>query len=117
MKYAILIYENEANWAHMSEAEVGAAIAEYNAYTKSLLDAGIMRGGEQLHPTAAARTVRTPHGKQQVTDGPFAETKEQLGGFYLVETATVDEALAWAAKCPGARNGSIEVRPIVPNPG
>ncbi|MCU0623757.1 MAG: YciI family protein [Gemmatimonadaceae bacterium] len=113
MKYAILIYENEARWAAMTPEQFGPAMAEYMAYGQGMIDAGVMRGGEELHPTHMATTVRVRGGKVQTTDGPFAETKEQLGGFYLVETESLDEALAWAAKCPGASSGCVEVRPVV----
>lgn len=116
MKYAILIYEHETRWMNMTPDEREPAMAEYIAYGQSLIDAGLMTGGEELHPTTMATTVRVRGGKVQTTDGPFAETKEQLGGFFLIEAETLDQALEWAAKCPGARTGSIEVRPVVSNP-
>lgn len=117
MKYAILIYENEQLWANATMEQLGPVMAEYGAYTVSMVQAGVLRGGERLLPTQSATTLRARQGKTQTTDGPFAETKEQLGGFYLIETDTLDDALAWAAKCPGAKTGSVEVRPVAPTPG
>ncbi len=86
---------------------------EYNAYTEAIRGAGILSAGEALHPTSSATTVRVQGGKRVTTHGPFAETKEQLGGFYLIDCKNLDEAIEWAAKCPGALTGSIEVRPVV----
>jgi hypothetical protein len=113
MQYAILIYSDETADAQVSKEELEAWMGEYNAYSRALAEAGVMKGGEALHPTAAATTVRVKDGKTLSTHGPFAETKEQLGGFYLIECKNLDEAIEWAAKCPGARVGSIEVRPTV----
>ena len=111
MKYAILIYGDEQRWTSMTP-EAGAGIMEqYNKYTADLSAAGVLRGGDELKPTYTATSVRVRDGKTHSTDGPFAETKEQLGGFYVIETDTLDEAIAWGAKCPGALHGSIEVRP------
>jgi hypothetical protein len=86
---------------------------EYNAFTKAIGDAGINLGGEALQPNPTATTVRVRDGRTITTDGPFAETKEGLGGFYILECKDLDEALAWATKCPGSRYGSVEVRPVV----
>jgi hypothetical protein len=86
--------------------------AAYAAYTQAMQRAGVVRGGERLRPTSEATTVRVNGGKTQVLDGPYAETKEQLGGFYLIEVPDLDAALSWAAKCPGASTGTMEVRPI-----
>ena len=113
-QYMLLIYDDETAWTRMSEAEAGKAFAEYMQYTQALAEAGVLRGGAPLHPTPTATTVRVRGGKSVTTDGPFAETKEQLGGYYLLEVASLDDALAWAAKCPGAWAGSIEVRPVMP---
>jgi hypothetical protein len=88
--------------------------AEYGAFTNEVRERGVLVGADQLQPTSAATTVRVREGDQLVTDGPFAETKEQLGGYYLIEVESMDEALEWAAKLPSARYGSIEVRPLVP---
>jgi hypothetical protein len=113
MQYLLLIYDEEKNWETMSEAERNGLFGEYGAYTGELQASGQMLGGNALLPTATATTVRVRGGEQVVTDGPFAETKEQLAGYYLIEAESVDGALEWAAKIPGARWGSIEVRPIM----
>ena len=108
MRYVILIYENEAS-APQDEGEM----QRWFDYTDELRQAGVMAGGEALHPTSSATTVRVKNGKRVVTDGPFAETKEQLGGFYLIDVDNLDEALKWAEKIPSADRGSVEVRPVV----
>jgi hypothetical protein len=113
MKYLLLIYSDEKADANASKEEVDAWMGEYYAYTDTMEKAGVMLAGEALQPTATATTVRLKDGKKVTTHGPFAETKEQLGGYYLVESANLDEAIEWAARCPGARVGSIEVRPIM----
>lgn len=114
MQYALLIYENESRWNAMSDADQKTMFAEYRTFTESIAKSGHYKGGEALQPTATATTVRVRDGKTLSTDGPFAETKEQLGGFYLVEAKDLDEATAIAARIPGSRVGSIEVRPILP---
>jgi hypothetical protein len=113
MQYMLLIYNDEKLSAGLGEAELGAMMTEYGAYTQGLRDSGAFVAGDALQPVAAATTVRVRDGEQLVTDGPFAETKEQLGGYYLVEAESLDEAIEHAAKIPGARTGSIEVRPIL----
>ena len=113
MRYMLLIYSNEANEASATPADMEATMTAYNAFTKEIVASGSMRAGEALHPTRAATTVRIRNGKTLTTDGPCAETKEQLGGFYMVEAKDLDGAIAWAAKIPGAKVGSIEVRPIM----
>ena len=113
MKYLLLIYENEAAWAEKNEAEQGAIFGEYSAFSEDIRKAGHYLHGEPLQPTATASTVRVRNGKTMVTDGPFAETREQLGGFYLVDVPDLDAALALAARIPTARDGSIEVRPVL----
>ena len=112
MQYALLIYDDEGKWAAMSEAERGQMYQQYGAFTQQISKSGQYKGGHQLHPTSKATTVRVRDGKQLVTDGPFAETKEQLGGLYVIEAADLDEATAIAARIPSALIGSIEVRPI-----
>ena len=87
-------------------------MAAYAAYTEAMKKAGAYVGANRLQPTSTATTVRAPNGKSSVLDGPYAETKEQLGGYYLLEAADLDAALAWAARCPGAAHGAIEVRPV-----
>jgi hypothetical protein len=116
MQYLLLINDDEELWNRMSEAERNAMYAEYGAFSQEVRARGAYVGGAQLQPVATATTVRLRDGEQVVTDGPFAETKEQLGGFYLVDVESVDEALELAARIPSARTGSIEVRPLVPTP-
>jgi hypothetical protein len=112
MQYLVLIYSEESTEAPDPE-QIGAVMEEYNAYTQMLRDRGAFVAGEALQPTATATTVRIRDGRTMTTDGPFAETKEALGGFYQVEAKDLDEALALGAACPGAKWGSIEVRPII----
>ena len=111
MQFLLLIYDQESRWTGLSPAEQTAETHEYGAFGKEF--AGTIKGGNALQPTMTAKTVRVRGGKSMVTDGPFAETKEQLGGYYLVEAANADEASKIAAKIPWARFGSIEVRPIM----
>jgi hypothetical protein len=113
MKYLLLIYSDEKADANMSKEEIDAWMGEYWAYTEAMQKAGVSLGGDALQPTATATTVRVKDGKKVTTHGPFAETKEQLGGYYLLNCNNLDEAIDWAAKCPGARVGSIEVRPVM----
>jgi hypothetical protein len=113
MRYLCLLYENEQLWATMSEAESNAVMGEYFAFTDTHRESGQVLGGEPLQPTATATTVRVRNGKISTTDGPFAETREQLGGYYLIEAKDLNEAIQIAAKIPAARSGSVEVRPIM----
>jgi hypothetical protein len=113
MQYMLLIYDDEQAWQKLAEDERNNLYAAYGAFTNDVREKGILVAGEQLQPTAAATSVRIREGKELVTDGPFAETKEQLGGYYLIDVESVDEALEWAAKIPSARFGTIEVRPLV----
>jgi hypothetical protein len=116
-QYMILIYGDEQQWAQMSEADGRAELAEYMRYTQEMAEAGVLRAGAPLHPSGTATTVRVRDGRIATTDGPFAETKEQLGGYYVIETDGLDDALAWAARCPAARRGgSVEVRPVMDVP-
>src|SRR5271154_670400 len=114
MDYLLLIYDSEADLAKLSEAEITAILKDYGGFTQSIQQSGNHKAGQQLQPVATATTVRVRNGKRVVTDGPFAETREQLGGFYLIEAKDLDEALAIAERVPSARSGSIEVRPLVP---
>jgi hypothetical protein len=114
MQYLLLIYEEEKIWTEMPEAERMSIYNEYRAYTEKIKASGHWQGGAPLQPTHTATTVRVRTGKLSTTDGPFAETREQLGGFYLVEAKDLDEATRLAAGIPGAKLGSIEVRPIMP---
>ncbi len=111
MQYALLIYTEEPTSAPAEEL-MAAEMEAYNAFGAHIRERGAMKAGEALHPTAAATTVRVRDGRTISTDGPFAETKEVLGGFYIVEAADLDEAIGYAAMIPGATHGSIEVRPI-----
>lgn len=115
MQYLFLLYSDEANTPEppTDPKELEAYMAPWAEYSEMLVKAGAMRGGEALEPSSTATTVSTMGGKESVTDGPFAETKEQLGGYYVVECANLDEALALAKKCPGATFGHVEVRPIM----
>jgi hypothetical protein len=113
MQYMCLIYDAENTWDNLPEDERNAVFAEYGTFTESIKDSGNYVAGDALQPTSTATTVRIRDGKTLVTDGPFAETKEQLGGYYLVEAKDVDEALKIAERIPSARYGSIEVRPVV----
>jgi hypothetical protein len=113
MQYMLLIYGDESSWGNRSEEERGEVIEAYGAFTQELQQAGAMVAGDALQPTQTATTVRVKDGETLMTDGPFAETKEQLGGYYLIEADSLDEALEWAAKVPAAREGSVEVRPVM----
>jgi hypothetical protein len=116
MQYMLLIYDSEAKWERMTEADGQALMGEYFAYTDELRSSGAFVAGEPLELTSKAKTVHVRDGERFVTDGPFAETKEQLGGYYVVDVESEDEALDWAAKIPSARLGRIEVRPLMQIP-
>jgi hypothetical protein len=111
MQFLLLIYDQEERWNGLTQPEQNAEFEEYTVFGKEFAKA--ILASNALQPTMTAKTVRVRNGKSQVTDGPFAETKEQLGGYYLVEAKDADEAAAIAAKVPWARHGSIEVRPIL----
>jgi hypothetical protein len=112
MQYLLMIYQNEAEYAKMDAAAGQKMLEEYGAFTQGIIQSGNFKAGDRLRPTTTATTVRVRDGKTLTTDGPFAETREQLGGYYLIEAKDLDAALAIAAKIPSARIGSIEVRPI-----
>jgi hypothetical protein len=112
MKYMLLIYGNEAGMLSASQETTSQTIAAYTAYTAAMKQAGVHMGSDRLRPTASASTVRVADGKTQVLDGPYAETKEQLAGYYMIDVPDLDAALSWAARCPGAAHGTIEVRPL-----
>src|SRR5277367_45475 len=112
MQFLLLIYSAEAAFAKMTPQDVAAMAEEYGKFTQEIMKSGQYKGGERLRPIAAATTVRVRDGKRVTTDGPFAETKEQLGGYYLINANDLDEAIAIAARIPAARHGSVEVRPI-----
>ena len=113
MKYLCLIYENEKAWEPMTKDQADAVFGEYYTFTEQYRQSGHIVAGEALQPTSTATTVRVRNGKVSTTDGPFAETKEQLGGFYMIEAKDLNEAIQISAKIPGARMGSVEVRPIM----
>ena len=113
MQYMLLIYDDESAADAMSEDERKAFMGEYVQYTNDLREAKALVAGDALQRVATATSLRVRNGERVVTDGPFAETKEQLGGYYLIEAESLDEALGWAAKIPSARSGTIEVRPLV----
>ncbi|MEX1362494.1 MAG: YciI family protein [Nannocystaceae bacterium] len=113
MQYMALIYSTETEPGSVSPADQKQLLADYGEFTRQLTEAGAFVAGDALQPIETATTVRVRDGKSMITDGPFAETKEQLGGYYLMECKDLDEALAWAAKIPTAKHGSIEVRPLV----
>jgi hypothetical protein len=114
MQYLLMIYQNEAKMLAASQETVSQTMAAYGAYTEAIKKAGVYLGGNRLKPTASASNVRVTDGKTNVLDGPYAETKEQLGGYYLIDVPDLDAALSWAARCPGASRGTMEVRPIWP---
>jgi len=113
MQYLLLIYANENTMDDMPPEQRGAMFAEYKTFTEDIVKTGAFKGGDALQPVANATSVQVRDGKTITTDGPFAETKEQLGGYYLVDAANLDEAIATAARIPTAKYGTIEVRPIL----
>jgi hypothetical protein len=112
MKYMLLIYGNEAAQQAATAAQAGETIAAYKAYTEALAQSGVLAGMDRLQPSSSATTVRLVSGKTEVLNGPYADTKEQLGGYYIVDVPDLDAALKWAARCPGASQGRVEVRPV-----
>ena len=112
MKYMLLIYGNEREWQGLPESETGQRLAAYRAYTEALMKAGALVAGDRLQHSNTATIVRVEGGKTNVLNGPYAESREQLGGYYLIEAPDLDAALSWAARCPGASYGAVEVRPI-----
>jgi hypothetical protein len=117
MNYLLLIYSNETEFMALGEAKLKKMTDEYTDFTKSIVQGGQFKAGDRLKPASSASTVRVRNGKTAITDGPFAETREQLGGYYLIEAKNLDEATAIAARIPGAKIGSIEVRPVWPPMG
>jgi hypothetical protein len=112
MKYLLSIYASEAEEDKMSPEAMGQVMQAYGAYTEALVKAGVLQAGERLRPSTDATSVRVRGGKTEVLNGPYAETREQLGGYYVIDVADLDAALAWAARCPTSSYGTIEVRPI-----
>ncbi|WP_306253989.1 YciI family protein [Parvularcula sp. IMCC14364] len=112
MQYMLALYEDENAFLNLSEAQMGEVFGAYHAYTNSMKEAGAFVAGEPLEPSATGAIIRNQNGHMNVQDGPFVETKEHLGGFYLIDVPDLDAALDWAAKCPCAQTGTVEVRPI-----
>jgi hypothetical protein len=112
MQYLLMIYQNEVEYAKNDAATTQKMLAEYQAFTQGIIQNGNFKAGDRLQPTTTATTVRVRDGKTLTTDGPFAETREQLGGYYLIDVPDLDAALDWAARCPGASHGAVEVRPV-----
>lgn len=117
MQYLLTLYSDESTWDKMTPEQQQQGGAAYMAYTQALNAAGVFRGSNRLRPSTTATTLRTSNGKTQVLDGPFIDSKEALGGYYLIEVPDLDAALSWAAKCPGVGHGVVEVRAIWPMPG
>ena len=112
MKYILLIYGDERAWGAMSQAEMEQIHADHHTYGTAMGKAGVIEGGSELKPTTTATSVKFSGGRTRTVDGPFAETKEQLAGFYLIDVPSLDEALAWAEKMPGMLEGTVEIRPL-----
>ena len=115
MDYMLLLYADPRGFETMSPSQAQETMAAYTAYTGALEKAGVLRGSNRLRPGPSASTVRLKSGKTEVLDGPYAETREELGGYYLIDVPDLDAALAWAARCPGASHGAVEVRPVWPH--
>jgi len=116
MRYMLLIYEAEANWQKMTQEDGAKVMGEYMAFTEDIRRGGQYVSGAPLQPTGTATTVRVSNGRTLTTDGPFAETREQLGGYYLIEATDLNEAIALASRIPAARTGSVEIRPLAEIP-
>ncbi len=113
MQYILLLHVDESGWTRLTKAQQEQGIAAYMAYSEALTKAGVLLGTNRLQPSSAAATVRITDGKTQVLDGPYADSKEQLGGIYIIDVPDLDAALSWAARCPAAGHGVVEVRPLV----
>ena len=112
MQYLLMLYVDEAGWPKLARAEQEKGMAAYTAYTQALAAAGVLKGSNRLQPSSAGTTVRVANGKSQVLDGPYADSKEQIGGYYLIDVPDLDAAISWAARCPAANHGTVEVRPV-----
>jgi hypothetical protein len=112
MQYFLMAYVHEDGWSKLTKAQQEQGVAAYTAYAEALTKAGVLKGSNRLQPSSAATTVRVADGKPQVLDGPFADSKEQLGGYFIVDVADLDAAISWAARCPAASHGVVEVRPL-----
>jgi hypothetical protein len=117
MQYLLMLYVQEKGWSKLTPAEQQQGVAAYMAYSEALSKAGALRGSNRLQPTTTATTVRLTDGKPQVLDGPYVESKEQLGGYFLIDVPDLDAAISWASRCPAASHGVVEVRPVWVNQG
>jgi hypothetical protein len=113
MKFLCIIYNDESGYADATPDDIAAVFQAHGEFGQAATEAGVFQGGEGLQPTATATTVRVRDGERMLTDGPYAETKEQLGGYYLIECKDLDDALSWAARIPEAKTGAVEVRPVM----
>ncbi len=111
MQYLLMTYVQEAGWTQLTKAQQEQGMAAYMAYTEALTKAGVLVGTGRLQPSSAATTVRNANGKPQVLDGPYVDSKEQLGGYYIIDVPDLDSAMSWAARCPTVDHGVVEVRP------
>jgi hypothetical protein len=112
MQYLLMLYLNESAWPAMTQTQREQGYAAYAAYTEALTNANVFKGSNRLRPTSDATTIRVADGKPQVLDGPYADSKEQLGGYFLIDVPDLDAAISWASRCPAASHGTVEVRPI-----
>jgi hypothetical protein len=112
MQYLLMLFSDPAYFSSMTAAQQQDTAATYGAYTETLRKSGHLLGSNRLRPASTATTVKVANGKSKVLDGPYAESKEQLGGYYLIDVPDLDAALTWAARCPGASHGTVEVRPV-----
>jgi hypothetical protein len=112
MEYLLMLYADESGWSKLTPAQQEQGVAAYRSYTEALQKAGVHKGSNRLQSISSATTVRVSDGKSHVLDGPYIESKEQLGGYYLIDVPDLDSAISWAARCPGASHGVVEVRPV-----
>ncbi len=112
MQYLLMLYVDEAGWPKMTKAEQEQGVAAYKAYTEALTGAGVLKGSNRLQPSSSATRVKVANGKPQVLDGPYSDSKEQLGGYYLIDVPDLDAAISWATRCPATGHGTVEVRPL-----
>jgi hypothetical protein len=112
MQYLLMAYVDETGWPKLSKSEQEQGIAAYAAYGEALKTSGVMKGSNRLQPSSVATTVRSTNGKSQVLDGPYVDSKEQLGGYFLIDVPDLDAALSWASRCPAVHHGVVEVRPV-----
>ena len=112
MQYMLMTYVQEAGWSKLTKVEQEQGVAAYMAFTEAMKKAGVLAGSNRLQPTSTATTIRAANGKTQVLDGPYVDSKEQLGGYFLIDVADLDAAISWASRCPAIHHGVVEVRPI-----